>query len=350
MSASYDISWLNYINVQMNRYFPLPFVVFGTIGLILNMIIFTRRSLCNNSCVQYLLYNSLSNLIVLYWVVITRIVSDGYGNDLSLRSDIFCKIRYFLTYYSRTLATWFIVLACIDRWLSSIQAKQRFNRVSFARRMSVITCLICFISYVHVLFLFGIQIDSISSAKSCYALAGIYRFLSDLQYLLFYALVPPILMFVFGILTLRNIRRRRRLIIPTVYARTQLRTNGNKRRDTQLLIMLLIQVLIIIVFTLPFAIQKLVDTFSSQTQQTPLQKAQYSLLIAILRLLSYGSHALGFFFYTLSARIFRNELLNTLNRIYRFFTGKNCLKQSTSQVMDGFFTQNDIDGMKSVGL
>ena len=153
MSASYDISWLNYINVQMNRYFPLPFVVFGTIGLILNMIIFTRRSLCNNSCVQYLLYNSLSNLIVLYWVVTTRLISDGYGNDLSLRSNIFCKIRYFLTYYSRTLATWFIVLACVDRWLSSIQANQRFNRVPFARRLSILTCLICFISYLHVLFL-----------------------------------------------------------------------------------------------------------------------------------------------------------------------------------------------------
>ncbi|CAF1324058.1 unnamed protein product [Adineta steineri] len=66
----------------MNRYFPYPFMIFGTIGLLLNVAIFTRQSLCNNSCVQYLLFNTLSNFIVLYWVVTTRIVSDGYGDDL----------------------------------------------------------------------------------------------------------------------------------------------------------------------------------------------------------------------------------------------------------------------------
>jgi len=331
----------------MNRYFPLPFVILGTIGLILNIIIFTRPSLFNNSCVQYLLGNTLANIIVLYWVVITRIESDGYGNDLSIRSNIFCKIRYFLTYYSRTLSTWFIVLACFDRWLSSLQARNRFNTLSFARQVILITCIICFISYIHILFLFDIQTSS--GILTCYALIGIYRIFSDLQYLIFYALGPPILMLIFGLSTLKHLRRNRRLVLPTSNIQNQLKLNSIKRRDSQLLAMLLLQVMIIIIFTVPFAIQKLYDTFSLNIIRTPLQKAQYNLLAAILRLLSYGSHAFGFFFYTLSARIFRTELLKIINTIYRFFTGKNLLTPIRSGTFGMTFMQNDGNVTQTMG-
>ena len=330
MSSS-TAAWLTYLNVQLNRYLPLPFVIFGTIGLTLNILIFTRRSLFHNSCVQYLLCNTLSNFIVLYWVIVTRILSDGYGNDLSLRSDAFCRIRYFLTYFSRTLSTWSIVLACADRWFSSVQAKNRFNTVSLARRVILITCLACFLCYIHVLFLFGIQINPVSSAISCYARTGLYRILSDVQYLLFYAVGPPVLMLFFGLLTLRNLRRTRRVVQPQIQHAHQ----STGRRDAQLLVMLLFQIVIIIVFTLPFAIQKLIDTFSLQTQQTPEQKAQYNLLTGTLRLISYGSHALGFFFYTLAARIFRVELLRVINTLYRSLTGKNLFQSTRSVVTQG---------------
>lgn len=344
-SSSSAAEWLNYINIQLNRYLPLPFVIFGTIGLTLNILIFTRRSLFQNSCVQYLLCNTFSNLIVIYWVIVTRLLSDGYGNDLSLRSDLFCRIRYFFTYYGRTLSTWSIVLACVDRWFSSVQANNRFNTVSLARRIVVITCLICFISYIHVLFLFGIQINPVSSAISCYARTGLYRVLSDVQYLVFYAVGPPVLMLFFGLLTLNNLRRSRRLVQP----QSQQANQSTGRRDAQLLVMLLFQIIIIIVFTLPFAIQKLVDTFTLQTQQTAEQKAQYSLLTGTLRLISYGSHAFGFFFYTLAARIFRVELIRIINALSRLLIGKNLLRSTRSVVTRGMtMMRHDMDATHTI--
>ena len=347
-SSSSEVAWLNYINVQLNRYLPLPMLVLGTIGLILNIIIFTRRTLFNNSCVQYLLCNTLSNIIVMYWVVVTRIFSDGYGIDLSVYSDKFCKIRYFLTYFSRTLSTWFIVLACIDRWLSSIQARQRFNTVKFARQMSLLIIIVCFLSYGHVLFLFGIQ--TTSTSKTCYALPGAYRAFSDVQYLVFYALGPPILMLLFGLLTLKNLRQTRRLVMPAMNTPQQLKLNSTKKRDNQLLVMLLLQIMIIIIFTVPFAIQKLIDTFTLQVQRTPVQKASYNLLTATLRLISYGSHAFGFFFYTLSARIFRMELGKIINTAYRFFTGKNLITPTRSTLLGMTFMRNDIDAARTQTL
>jgi hypothetical protein len=150
-------------------------------------------------------------------------------------------------------------------------------------------------------------------------------------------------MLIFGLLTIKNIRRNRRLVQPIANVQNQSNIN---RRDNQLLTMLLLQVMIIIIFTLPFAIQKLINTFTTTTNQTSLQKAQYNLLTGTLRLISYGSHAFGFYFYTLAARIFRTELLKIINKIYRFFTGKDLFTQTRSTILgmtlmktDGTVTQ-----------
>jgi hypothetical protein len=206
--------------------------------------------------------------------------------------------------------------------------------------MSLLIIIVCFISYAHVLFLFGIQTSSTST--TCYALPGSYRVFSDLQYLIFYALGPPILMLLFGLLTLKNLRRNRRLVMPTMNTPQQLKLNSTKKRDSQLLVMLLLQIMIIIIFTVPFAIQKLIDTFTLTVQRTPVQAASYSLLTGTLRLLSYGSHAFGFFFYTLSARIFRKELASIINTVYRFFTGKDLITPTRSTLLGMTFMRSDI--------
>ncbi|CAF4956798.1 unnamed protein product, partial [Rotaria sp. Silwood1] len=207
------IAWLNSMNVQLNRYLPLPFLVLGTIGVILNIIIFTRRSLVINSCIHYLLANTIANFIVLYWVVITRIISDGYKIDPSITSDVFCKMKYFLTYVSRTLSTWFLLLACIDRWASS----------------------------------------------------------------------PALMMLAFGLATLRNLRQTHRQVLSNG---TQT-TKSTARRDHQLFAMLIMQVALIIVFTAPFAGQKLYDTFMLNVKKSSLEIAQDNLYAGIVRILSY---------------------------------------------------------------
>ncbi|CAF2550136.1 unnamed protein product [Rotaria sp. Silwood2] len=326
-ASSNTIAWFNDMNIQLNRYFPLPFLVLGTIGVILNMIIFTRRSLFVNSCTHYLLGNTVANLLVLYWVVITRILSDGYKIDPSTASDTFCKVRYFLTYVPRTLSTWFILLACADRWASSIKVQRRFNSVSFARMVILITTIICILSFSHVPIYFGVH--KTSNSTSCYALPGPYRIFSDLQYLVFYALGPPLIMLAFGLATLRNLRRIHRQVLPNNVQSTK----GIVRRDSQLLAMLLMQVVLIIVCTVPFAGQKLYDTFTLNVKKSSLQIAQDNLSAAIVRILAYGSHAFGFFMYTLSARIFRMELLKTMNNVYQRLMGLNLSTTMTANVV-----------------
>lgn len=316
-STTSTIAWLNNMNVQVNRYLPLPFLILGTIGVVLNIIIFTRRALAKNSCTHYLLGNTIANFVVLYWVVTTRIFSDGYKLDPSVTSDAFCKVRYFLTYVPRSLSTWFILLACIDRWISSIKANRRYNSVPFARLVIIITTILCIASFCNVLIYFGVQ--KTATSTSCYGIAGAYRLFSDLQYLVFYAFGPPVLMLIFGLSTLYNLRKLRKQVLP----QELISQRHTRKRDIQLLVMLLMQVALIIVFTLPFAIQKLYETLTLGAVKPPLQVAQDKLSAAILRILAYGSHAFGFFVYTLSAQIFRKELLKAMYTIYGRLTGRN---------------------------
>ncbi len=107
--------------------------------------------------------------------------------------------------------------------------------------------------------------------------------------------------------------------------------------------MILLQVIIIIIFTVPFAIQKIVDTYILTAIQTPFQTAQVNLITGTLRIISYGSHAFGFYFYTLSARIFRAEFLKIINTVYRFITGKNLFIPGGSTIFGMTFMRNDGD-------
>jgi hypothetical protein len=102
----------------MNRYGILFLFIIGILGNSLNVYIFSRAHLRQNTCVLCLLISSLLNLITLIFGVFLRCLI-GYNIDLTYNSSIFCKIRYYLIYVSQSASLWLIVFACIDRYLSS---------------------------------------------------------------------------------------------------------------------------------------------------------------------------------------------------------------------------------------
>ncbi|CAF1351678.1 unnamed protein product [Didymodactylos carnosus] len=250
-NSSSVIAQLNYLSLQVNRYLPIPLFILGSIGSTLNVLIFTRKSLKTNSCTKYFLASTTANFFVIYFVILLRILSDGYGIDPSIYSNEFCKIRYYITYTARSLSSWFIVLACVDRFASSCQtAKYRkFSTVPIAYFSIATATLLGFLSYLHVPLLFGVQYTT-NGIPSCYALTGPYRIFADLFYTVCYAAVPPIIMITFGILIVLNIKNTHRQITPAMSTGVI----GNRRKDHHFMIMLLFQVGTIFVFTMPIAI------------------------------------------------------------------------------------------------
>ena len=173
----------------------------------------------------------------------------------SLRTSlVFCKIKTYFTYVASILTPTLIVLACVDRlMLSSPKMNFRFwSQPRFAYRLVAVASIFWTIYSSHAFY--GSVIFSRSGYSFCYTQEGSYRVFVTFHSVIMNYLLPPILMTILGVLTIINVREAQRRVRPGV--------NGEygQRKDRPLLRMLLFQVLINVIFTIPIAVYQVKAT------------------------------------------------------------------------------------------
>jgi len=204
-------------------------------------------------------------------------------------------------------------LACIDRYLhsSSNERIRRMSSLKSAKISIVILSIIISILYCHMLVYYQITYASDQFGNitpQCNSQTGIYRTFLGFWHLAMSSLFPSFLMLLFGFLTLKNVRQRRQLV-------QRVGENVSIRRtDSQLLRMLVAQVLVIIIATLPYCLYLLYASFTSSFTKSPLKIAQDNLASQITGTVTFFAHSSSFYFYTLSGTIFRKEVLKILQR------------------------------------
>ncbi|CAF3859639.1 unnamed protein product, partial [Rotaria sp. Silwood1] len=111
---------------NVNRYGSLIIFLFGSVGAILNVIIFCiDRELKQNPCSRLFLSSSIAACIALFLGLPTRFFS-SFGLDLTARYDIPCKFYMITLLGSLSSSALFIALVSIERWLNScIEANYR---------------------------------------------------------------------------------------------------------------------------------------------------------------------------------------------------------------------------------
>lgn len=251
-SIDVTVNQINTTTTIINVVVPLINFNLGAIGLILNVLVFTRPALRRQPCSLYFFSATCFNLFVIFIIIPVRIVSEGFNKELANYNLGICKIEIFSFNVIRTIYCWLIVLACLDRYFhSSTSARlRRMSSLKTAKLGIGITIVTITISYIHMIIYY--EIYNISDqfgnvVHGCYGQKGIYRTFKSFWYLTLYSICPSSLMFVFGFLTLIHLRQQRRIAQGTPG------TNQNVRRtDSQLLRMLVGQVLAIIIATLPF--------------------------------------------------------------------------------------------------
>ena len=222
----------------MNRYVLLIVFIFGFVGNSLNLYIFTRSNLRQNTCVIYLLMTSFLNLLTLFFGTFLRCLI-AYGYDLTLKAPVFCKMRFYLIYVSQSAALWLTVFACIDRYLSSsinIQRRRWLNRAK-TYRIILIVLIFTSVSYTHIFYCFD---TATNPSGACTVRDYTCSFVDTASFLIYNSFLPPSLMIGFGVAMLVNIRQSRRRI-EDVFSGTTPTTKIN-RRDRQLISTLLLQV------------------------------------------------------------------------------------------------------------
>ncbi|CAF3755148.1 unnamed protein product [Adineta steineri] len=204
-----------FINQCINRYFSMFLLFFGTIGNLLNLLVFTRKTFRNNICVNYFLASTISDSFIILSGVLPRLLG-GFGMDLSQTSSILCKLKFFTIYYSGYTAAWFTCLACIERYLSSSVSVYKRHLITMKRaKLSMVFVLLFGI------IIFGEQFHCIDinqnlygAPQSCYQLkSNVQCQIADsLMQFIFEMLIPAIVMIIFGVLTLQNVHQRKRRV------------------------------------------------------------------------------------------------------------------------------------------
>lgn len=285
----------------------LIMLIFGSMGNLLNIYVFTRWSHSrqplkdhrqntnqpNNSSL-YLLASSICNLIVLLYPLVTRIIFDGFNYSVSSNQVIFlCKIRFFALHTFDLMSLTYFCMATFDRYL--ITSRNAYLRnLSTTKHHTIQIILLIFLLFcfhnIPLLIFFEVSstgdCDVNSTQYSYYYLYATQIFL--------HGIFPIIFLSIFGTLTFHNLK--------------QLQTHGRSRLnvDKQLSRMLVLMSIGIIISSIPYCVEQLYyGMFTHGNQQ---QSGLVFLLHVISSILFYVNPVSSFYVYFISTPHLRHEL------------------------------------------
>ncbi|UJR34487.1 hypothetical protein I4U23_021895 [Adineta vaga] len=295
-----EIQRINEIMVFLARWLFPVITFFALINNTLNIYVFTRPCLRRHPCCMYFLSSSTAALVFTLINFPLRTLQYGYNIDPTSSSISICKMKFYFTYTMRAIISWYLVLACVDRFLhsSSISKIRRLSSFRMASRAIPIIFFLVSIGYSHVLIFY-----KINSNQSCTSNSVLYGKLLGIWHLVFYGLGPPLLMLHFSILTIRHVRNRHK--IPAITTANQIKISN---RDNHLLRMALVQCLFVGLTTLIYAGFQLYSSLSINQRKDRLQMKKDSLFTLIFGTTSAIGHTATFFVFTLTSKMFRKQI------------------------------------------
>jgi len=317
------IALLNSISSELNRYITLFVFIFGTIGNLLNILIFSQASLRTNPCVVYFLSSSVSSLGILLIGLPSRLIAGWISTDPTNTNSLLCKFRIFLLYGFRTTAVWLFVFATIDRWFLSSETirRRRLSSLKFAYKSLTIIHCCSFLLWFESLFCYNIDVPQ--SPLRCYGRSHQCRIFNDLVYATSTVIIPSFLLLIFGLQTIHNINRTRRAIEPFIATIAHIeplnikKRKKRRRNQSSLTRMLLLQIVFLTIFSLPQAIHQIYLTLTVQIVKSPFRLTIESFIVNFNFSLTYVGNASPFYVYTLTGTMFRQELIQMIRSLVR---------------------------------
>ncbi|CAF0858391.1 unnamed protein product [Adineta ricciae] len=299
------MSFLADIQASLTRYGMSTYLVFGNFGNIINVFVFYRKEYRKNSCSRYLLIASFINIFIINYGMIPTLYSLDHPNP-ELYLLAFCKLRLYLLHSALMISRSLVVFACLDRCALSCTSLYIRSYCQVKVAVRVIACVIITwpIISLHIPILLTIQSGRCSTF-------GTYSFVYSIYSFLVAGTLPPILMIIFGLKTMRNLR----------LIHNRVRTNDDvtyvriRRRDFSLMIMLLWEVIVYIFSTTPYPIQTLYLTVTSNLAKTTLRLQIESFITYMAySFLIYINSASTFYVYFCTSRNFRKECRRLFQR------------------------------------
>ncbi|CAF0984637.1 unnamed protein product [Adineta ricciae] len=189
------------IQIAMIRYGMTTYLALGNIGNFLALLIFSNKNHRRNPCSVYLGVGSLFNILGINLGIIPLVYALDHPDPLPLSLSL-CKWRQYALHAILMIDRILIVFACFDRFAvsSSRPSIRRWSNIKLARWSTIAIILFWFIICIHILVYQDIQ------HGSC-GMFGTYSLIFSIYSIFIIGLIPPLLMLIFGILTMRNLKQ-----------------------------------------------------------------------------------------------------------------------------------------------
>jgi hypothetical protein len=149
-------------------------------------------------------------------------------------------------------------------------------------------------------------------------LFGIYSTIYTLYAIIFVSLIPTITLSIFGYLTYRNMRKMHLRVQPITDNRIQ-ENNSIRRHDRDLLIIVISEVLLFIIATIPFTLillEMMISPYIISNKSVQYSQIEGFILI-IAYLLLFANSAMPFYIYLISSKSFYRDFKQLIIKAYR---------------------------------
>ena len=252
----------------------------GICGHIIDILVFTSsKPFRKNQSAFYLTIESIVNCIHLLFSFTSRIAINGFNDDLTQTSIIWCKLRQVFATSCTLLSLTIVCFAAIDQYLSTSYNPyvRQMSTLKLAHRLVLIAAIVWTLHGIPFLVLMKIQrTQGCSSYNNGFAI-----YITYVYYLFLTGFLPVVITSVFAVLAYSNVRRlvqSRVLII-------------RRKLDRQLTAMVLIRVAFLVTVTSPYVAYRIYILKSYVSPDDSLGKAIIQLVGAVLYLLFYLNYS-----------------------------------------------------------
>lgn len=246
LSSDITVSTLHLILENLYRYVGPILIILGSASSIINLIVFMQKNTRENPCIIYFIARNISNFFFIYLSLLYETLILGYNIFPSSSNLTYCHFSIYISLLCDILSPFYLILASTDLMLiTSLNEnlrKQSTNRLAYI--LSISGTIFWIIFHFHAI-IYSETIEIKSNSFHCDLQTGLYSTIVTYYSLIIKGLLSPLLLFIFGLLIIRNIRNTHR-ITPSM----NIIIEKNKSSNYQEIISMLIKdIIIYIIFT-----------------------------------------------------------------------------------------------------
>ena len=297
----------------------------GIIGSTLNLVVFTRNTLRKSPCAICFIAGNIVDFMFLVFTLTPTFLGGGYDINPGNKNLAFCRSVAYIGLILSCLGPSYLILASIDRTL--ITSRNAGTRKRSTRRLAI-TCIIgsaifWMIFHIHA-FIYMVILQFGPDYFICTFQPGAYISFITYYSLIVTGIAPPLLMIIFGIWTMKNIRQIQNTAQPsgTSTIRTIVtvgRSNTPQSKDRQLVRMLLMDISIYIFARFPATIFLIYGQITQHETKSTEQLLTEQAIANITYVIGFVDSSIGCYTNILVSKTFRLELKRAFleNRLVR---------------------------------